>query len=456
MSPRFKTLYGKPKTLTDFWEECGDELIAGLLAKPEAELNWRDFKILFCVGIATASYEEGLYYLPDALAFLRRNPNGAGMNCVNDVMWFLSEHAARLAEDELLPDCREQVFTLLRERTEQFQVTHWDREKNRQMGYDREHYDYLEDSQLVWQTLETLFQFKSLGDWAGEFLSALSQAEKELLKSAWFLELSATWPELHRLWAEFEQRGSDHDCPVHLAPDQALLERHARVIRNSGELFTRHPTYWNGLFGKLGLSAPESPSQTSSAAAAGTSETQPDWKARREQLIRDIEAAFRDVQRGQGLTLHEAVAFEGTDHCSAEERARARVLDPETRWQDIPDSSLEECLDRWAFDDEGFRFHLPAYLRWYLRHPRGQPPACGVSLFLQLSVTGHKPKDRLRCECSFDRFTPEQKRVIARFLEFRALEVHEHGPTASATEQDAQAADLAERAWQSYWFKFSQ
>ena len=175
-----------------------------------------------------------------------------------------------------------------------------------------------------------------------------------------------------------------------------------------------------------------------------------------EELIRDIEAAFRDVQRGRGLTLHEAAEFEGTDYCTAEERARVRALDPETRWQDIPDSSLEECLDRWAFDDEGFRFHLPAYLRWHLRHPRGRPPACGVSLFLQLSVTGHKPKDRLRCECSFDRFTLEQKRVIARFLEFMALEVHEHGPAASATEQDAQVADLAERAWQSYWFKFSQ
>jgi hypothetical protein len=176
----------------------------------------------------------------------------------------------------------------------------------------------------------------------------------------------------------------------------------------------------------------------------------------REQLIQQIEAAFADIERGNGLTLHEAAAFEGTDHCSTQERARARALDPETRWQDIPDSSLEECLDRWAFDDEGFRFHLPAYLRWHLRHPGGRPPACGVSLFLQLTVTGHKPKDRLRSECSFDRFTLEQKRVIAHFLEVMALEVHEHGPAASATQQDALVADWAERAWQSYWFRFSQ
>ena len=210
------------------------------------------------------------------------------------------------------------------------------------------------------------------------------------------------------------------------------------------------------VIGPVGLSAPESPSQTSSATAAGAAEKEVGWKARRDQLIRQIEAAFAHIERGNGLSLHEAAAFEGTDHCTAEERARAWALDTETRWQDIPDSSLEECLDRWAFDDEGFRFHLPAYLRWHLRHPRGRPPAGGVSLFLHLSVTGHKPKDRLRCECSFDRFTLEQKRVIARFLEFMALEVHEHVSAASATEQDAQVADFAERAWQSYWFKFSQ
>jgi hypothetical protein len=171
-------------------------------------------------------------------------------------------------------------------------------------------------------------------------------------------------------------------------------------------------------------------------------------------LIWDIEAAFGSVERGAGLTLHEAAAFEGNDYCTAEERARVRALDAETRWQDIADSALEECLDRWAFDDEGFRFHLPAYLRWHLRHPRGLLPGRGALLILQLSVTGHKAKDRLSCEQSFDRFTLEQKRVMTRFLEFMALEACDSGPAAPATRQDAEFADWAQRAWQSYWFKF--
>ena len=467
---RFKTLYGKPKSLTDRYDECREEDIARVLQKPEAELGFDDFTMLYRVGVASASYEEGLYFLPEAFAFLRRNPDDDGIQCVADVMWFISEHAARLEADGLLEECQEQVEALLGAHTSQFVVIHWDREKNRQMGWDREHHEYVKDSQLVCDAVEALLRFQTLAPLALTFLETLSQAENDPLKSAWFLTfvaetgrwalfrkksdppgstrcaeaLCAAMPELGGIWAEFQKRGLIRDCPDQLSPDPALLERHATVIRRSGELFTEHPTHWLRLFGKLGLD-----DAAKHAAAAA------DFWTRRNQLIRDIEAAFRDVDRGHGPTLHEAVAFEGTDYCTAEERAYVRALDPETRWQDIPDAALKECVDRWAFDDEGFRFHLPAYLRWHLRHLRGLPPGCGGMLFLQLSITGHKPQDRLCSERSFDRFPLEQKRVIARFLEFMALEGGSSSPATGATELDAQIAQDAERAWQTYWFQFS-
>ena len=166
------------------------------------------------------------------------------------------------------------------------------------------------------------------------------------------------------------------------------------------------------------------------------------------QLIRDIGAAFRSVELGNGLTRHEARAFEGTDYCTAEDRALVRDRDPETRWQDIPDSPFEECLERWTCDEEGFRFHLPAYMRWYLRHWQEIPPGCGGMLLLQLTIMGHKPKARLHDEQSFARFTLEQKLVIARSLEQMALET-------GGNSQEEQLAYLAQQAGESYWFKFS-
>jgi hypothetical protein len=91
MKSRFKSLYGRLRTLTDRYGECNTEAITRLLRKPETELGWNDFNLLFRAGVAPASYAEGVYFLPEGFAFLHRNPNGDAVNCVADVIWFLSE-----------------------------------------------------------------------------------------------------------------------------------------------------------------------------------------------------------------------------------------------------------------------------------------------------------------------------------------------------------------------------
>lgn len=266
MSVRFKRLYGKPKKLTDYYDECRPEVVAKLLAKAESQWEWGDFQTLYRVGVAPASYEEGLYFVPDALVFLRRNPNGDGVHCVADVIWFLSKYSERLSQDGLLTECQERVLGLLEEHTAQFVVVHWDWEKNQQMGYKRDHYDYVENGQVVGDTLEALFRFESLASVGASFLASLSQARGEPIKSAWFLEcvetakrwalfrgateppagerLCAAMPELSGVWKEFEARGMVKARPALLEPDRDLIEYHADVIRNAGELFTANPTYW--------------------------------------------------------------------------------------------------------------------------------------------------------------------------------------------------------------------
>jgi hypothetical protein len=190
MKTLFKTLYGKPKTLTDRHHEISAEEAAELLRKPEVDLACDDFDLLFQVSAAAASHEEGVYFLPEAFAFLRRNPSADGVECVADVIWFISVYAERLHRDGLLEECREQIRILLAEQTHEFVILPWDQATNPEPCETRDHCDYLKNSPLVEGTLEALVRFGTLGIWAEEFLATLLTAQEEPVKSAWFLTLA--------------------------------------------------------------------------------------------------------------------------------------------------------------------------------------------------------------------------------------------------------------------------
>ena len=87
----------------------------------------------------------------------------------------------------------------------------------------------------------------------------------------------------------------------------------------------------------------------------------------RDQLIIDIGRAFEGVKRDGGVTLHETQVLD--DYGGEAERIAAHKLDPQERWEDLPDELLEECWHLVFLDPKGFRFHLPAYMTWRLRFP---------------------------------------------------------------------------------------
>ena len=63
------------------------------------------------------------------------------------------------------------------------------------------------------------------------------------------------------IWEELQRRGAVQESPAQFMPEPALLEYHASVIHSSGELFTKHPTYWSDLFRKLRLTELPIPEQ---------------------------------------------------------------------------------------------------------------------------------------------------------------------------------------------------
>jgi len=146
------------------------------------------------------------------------------------------------------------------------------------------------------------------------------------------------------------------------------------------------------------------------------------YEQRKQAVIAEITAAFDGVSRKGGVSLSEAWVID--DYGSDEERAEARKEDTETRWQDVPERDIaygSSCLS--FLDDIGFRYYLPAYIVWCLRHIDTEDPndliyesdSYGSIIY---HLTDKRPDLHQYRMARFALFTPEQSKAIAHFLEF--------------------------------------
>ncbi len=206
-------------------------------------MGWRDYFWIFAVGVAPVTYEEGLFFLPDAFDCLRQNTDGDGIQIDSGVIWFISHHADRLKADGLLAACQGEVDRCFAHWTRQFVVIHFDQAACEAKGWRLKRFNIVEDSQVLCETIEALVQWETNRAWGESFIARLAESENDPLQSAWFLEYAheAT------CWGEF------HQYPENLGRERALLERHARIVLESKELFDVHPTYWEDVFDGLNL-----------------------------------------------------------------------------------------------------------------------------------------------------------------------------------------------------------
>jgi len=81
----------------------------------------------------------------------------------------------------------------------------------------------------------------------------------------------------------------------------------------------------------------------------------------KENLIHEITRAFEDIKRGDGVTLHQAIALD--DRLNNHEIMKARNKDQEKNWQELELSDLSAKESALCFlDAEGFRYYLPAFM----------------------------------------------------------------------------------------------
>jgi Variant SH3 domain len=153
-------------------------------------------------------------------------------------------------------------------------------------------------------------------------------------------------------------------------------------------------------------------------------------------LITQIETAFANVTKGNGVELRESAA---NDAGVAPKQDRS--LDVEQRWQELSDSLFEEYPMALIFTDgEGFRFLLPAFMRYAVKHLEN-PDANEIArdhAFQNLCKPDGVPENLV----AFHGFRTEETSAIAQFVRFFAG----HNPSHHELEQIHLWESLAGRA----------
>lgn len=132
----------------------------------------------------------------------------------------------------------------------------------------------------------------------------------------------------------------------------------------------------------------------------------------RQQIVTQIQEAFRNVSLGDGIGLREAQAID--DYESEQTRAAYRQADEKHNWSRIRTTDLNNCHSSLSFfDAEGMRFHLPAFLIADLQGAFTQ------DVVFHLTYSQHDNFSR------FALFDTAQRQVVRDFLLLRLAELNE-------------------------------
>jgi len=207
-------------------------------------MGWREYCAIFQGYLPAADFEEGVYFLPRALAYLRDNPEDA-FECQGGVLIWISEYSPYLARVGLLDDVRRAVHECVRVWTATFEIKHFNRAACAAMGWGLAYDDLVRNSDNVCSLICDLVRLQTEQSLIEEIVAERCREEATAIESAWFLEIAA---QAHGPIHELKQ------CAARdILFDKNLLVRAAVRVQHERDLFSSSPTYWAGLVGSLGL-----------------------------------------------------------------------------------------------------------------------------------------------------------------------------------------------------------
>jgi hypothetical protein len=128
-------------------------------------------------------------------------------------------------------------------------------------------------------------------------------------------------------------------------------------------------------------------------------------------LLRDIQEAFRGVKLEDGVSLNMTEYWDSGG--SAKHFEELAKNDERDDWQNIDGETLEQFTVTFCFTDwKGFKFYLPAYMMWTIKHPESD-----IGLYTVLSLD---PGSILALygKAVDEILNRQQLEVVVRFLEY--------------------------------------
>ena len=131
----------------------------------------------------------------------------------------------------------------------------------------------------------------------------------------------------------------------------------------------------------------------------------------KQELIQDIEIAFKDVQLKDGIGINQADRIETRQRDVLIQKGRNLDRMWWETWHDIEDKYISSYSDAMYYmDSQGIKWALPAYMIYIIKHYK--EGSFSIDSTIYILEAGGLGVDKV------DLYTEEQKRVVAQFLQF--------------------------------------
>lgn len=227
--------HARPVKLSDPHNDFTSDRLSQLLVVPDSDMQWHHYANILGPFLPAGTYEESVYFLPNAFDYFLANDDVA-LDLVTPIVWFTSEYADQLERDGILSATLDRLAECFNHMAAHFHVQHFDRDACLANGWQIDYFDYVSNCDAICQGTTDLVRFEAHRELAEAFVAGLANHHGNSTRAAWFLELARS--------REAVYAPPDYPPISTMLTNRALLEEAASVVRKQLLAAEPSPTYW--------------------------------------------------------------------------------------------------------------------------------------------------------------------------------------------------------------------